>query len=85
VLFSENEKDALMMSYLKLPVFDDVKSGLKALRSDELKLYAFSNCLADDVRHLLNYAGVIDYFDGIVSVEEVKKVSSPIPLYMRIF
>lgn len=66
-------KDALMEQYRVLPPFQDVPGGLEKLRAAGCRMYAFSNGLAADVRHLLDGAGLFSYLDGIVSVDEVRR------------
>lgn len=69
---SPEEKNLLMRQYKLLPAFPDVKEGLAKLQSDNFRLFAFSNGSSADVSELLENAAIIHYFEGIVSVEEVK-------------
>ncbi|SDW09931.1 2-haloacid dehalogenase [Lutibacter oricola] len=72
VNLSDAQKSALMDEYKVLPSFPDVKKGLQKLKEDGHKLYAFSNGSANAVSNLLINAEIINYFDGVVSVEDVK-------------
>jgi 2-haloacid dehalogenase len=65
-------QDALMDQYRSLSAFDDVSAGLNQLRQAGYPMFAFSNGLARDVQNLLEHAGIYDYFQGVVSVDEVK-------------
>jgi 2-haloacid dehalogenase len=69
---SPKTRDALMTQYRTLPVFDDVVAGLEQLAQAKYPMFAFSNGLAKDIQHLLEHAGISDYFQGVISVDEVK-------------
>lgn len=68
---SSDERDELLASYRGLPAFPDVSTGLKACQSAGLHLYAFSNGRPDDVRGLLEQAGISDFFTDVVSTDEI--------------
>ncbi|GAA0407714.1 haloacid dehalogenase type II [Cocleimonas flava] len=68
----ESDKQALLESYKTLPAFDDVTDGLTAMKDSGHKLYAFSNGSAEAVEMLLVTAGIRDFFDGVVSVDDLK-------------
>jgi 2-haloacid dehalogenase len=72
VELSEADKAELMAAYRTLPAFPDVATGLRELRSAGLRMYAFSNGPAHDVNHLLETAGIQEFFQDIVSVDEIK-------------
>jgi len=76
---SFGQKDALMEQYKVLPAFPDVAAGLHILRESGYKLYAFSNGSESAISGLLKNANIMEYFHGIVSVEEVK-MFKPSPL-----
>ena len=81
---SSSQKNALMDEYSILPAFPDVEIGIQSLLKSGHKLFAFSNGSARAVSKLLTNAEIIDNFDGIVSVEEVK-VFKPSPLVYEYF
>lgn len=64
------QKTALLTEYRALPAFDDVKESLVGLKAGGYSLYAFSNGTADAVESLLTAAGILDLFDGVVSVDD---------------
>lgn len=67
------ERNRLMREYRVLPIFDDVYECLESLKAmNQTRLFAFSNGGVSDVASLLGHAGVLDFFEGIVSVEDVK-------------
>ncbi len=68
---NQSLKDSLMDEYTFLPIFPEVYAGLQTLREYEHKLFAFSNGSKKAISTLLTNAKIIDYFDGIVSVEDV--------------
>ena len=70
--FSANQKTALLTEYRGLPAFDDARESLAGLKADGHSLYAFSNGTADAVEALLLAAGVRDWFDGVVSVDDCR-------------
>jgi 2-haloacid dehalogenase len=72
VELSEADKAELMAAYRTLPAFPDVATGLRELHSAGLRMYAFSNGPAHDVNHLLETAGIQEFFQDIVSVDEIK-------------
>ncbi|TRX60666.1 haloacid dehalogenase type II [Fulvivirga sp. M361] len=72
VNFTSAQKVALLEEYMVLPVFPDVVTGLKTLNASGHSLYAFSNGEAKAVSKLLTNAKVIDYFDGLVSAENIR-------------
>ncbi|MDI1309285.1 MAG: haloacid dehalogenase type II [Methylotenera sp.] len=61
----------LMRLYQHLPPFDDALLALETLRNT-FRLFAFSNGTAAQVDAVLTNAGLRDYFEGIVSVDEVR-------------
>jgi len=69
---TEADKAELMAAYRTLPAFADVTTGLRELHSNGLRMYAFSNGPAHDVNHLLQTAGIKEFFQDIVSVDEIK-------------
>ena len=81
---SEKDKSALMRKYLELPVFVDVFDGLEQLKSADIAMYAFSNGVPEDLQQLLTHAQIIDFMDGIVSVD-VNKTFKPDPLVYQQF
>ena len=70
--FDDMVKQSLMQTYRELPAFDDVASSLEALAKRDVRLYAFSNGLADAVAGLLSNAGIDHLFDGVISVDTLQ-------------
>jgi 2-haloacid dehalogenase len=62
----------LLFDYLNLPVFPDVAPALDSLKASGCRLLAFSNGVESSLRTLLGNTGVLSYFEGVVSVDDVK-------------
>lgn len=69
---SDVQKNELLAVYRVLPAFDDVVAALEQLKQTGAQMYAFSNGAADAVEGLLQHAGIRDYFDGVVSVDDLQ-------------
>jgi 2-haloacid dehalogenase len=69
---SAGERDRLLECYRLLPAFDDVEDGLQRVKKAGYRMFAFSNGSTEAVTMLLVAAGIRDFFDGIVSVDEIK-------------
>ena len=72
VSLSGTQKEALLDSYKVLPAFDDVEEGLKRARDAGFAMYAFSNGSAAAVETLLRTAGIRDFFEGVVSADDLR-------------
>ncbi|SFH18632.1 haloacid dehalogenase type II [Modicisalibacter xianhensis] len=71
---SEHAKDRLMATYTSLPAFPDAADALARIaESRQVRCVAFSNGSRQAVSKLLEGAGILQYFDDIVSVEEVRR------------
>jgi len=72
VELSNENRNALIHLYNRLPAFDDVEAGLTEVKKAGFRIFAFSNGSAEIVESLLITAGIRDYFLGIISVDELK-------------
>ena len=72
VELSDAARRQLLTDYLNLPAFPEVLPALQALQSAGCKLLAFSNGAENSLRTLLGNAGVLSYFEGVVSVDDIK-------------
>lgn len=77
--FDAAAQQGLLDAWSHLPAFADSASGLLALQQRGIRLYAFSNGSQAAVGALLEQAGLVDFFDEIVSVEAVRSFK-PAPL-----
>jgi 2-haloacid dehalogenase len=73
-----NEIADLLSAYRRLPAYDDTRVCLSKLKGNEIEIIAFSNGKKSDLIDLFRHAGIIDYFDQIVSVDEVQ-IFKPAP------
>jgi len=69
---SEAQIEELLALYRTLPAFGDAKAGLSELKAAGHHLFAFSNGSAEAVETLLEHAGILDCFQGVISVEALK-------------
>lgn len=69
---SDGDKGRLMEGYKVLPAYADVEEGLSRLGDSGVRMFAFSNGRAGDVRGLLANAGIEGHFEGVISVDDVR-------------
>ncbi|NNK96381.1 MAG: haloacid dehalogenase type II [Desulfobacterales bacterium] len=67
---SEVMRDEILRGFSSLPPHTDVKPALTRLRSAGYRTVAFTNSSLNLVTAQIDNAGLMDYFDDIVSVEE---------------
>ena len=72
VELSEAAQRQLLTDYLNLPAFPDVPPAFEILKASGCRLLAFSNGVENSLRTLLGNAGVLAYFDAVVSVNDIK-------------
>ncbi|TYO99613.1 2-haloacid dehalogenase [Geothermobacter ehrlichii] len=72
VELSSVQKAELLAAYRRLPAFADVEKALELLRQKSCRLFAFSNGKPDDLESLLQQAGIREYFEEIVSCDEIR-------------
>lgn len=80
----EEDKQGLMQAYRILPAYDDVPEALARIRDAGFRMYGFSNGVGEAVSGLLEYAGITEFFDGVVSVDDVRSFK-PDPAVYRHF
>lgn len=66
------QRAQLMNEYTTLPAFPDAEDCLKECHDDGHRVFAFSNGSTKAVNQLLNHAGILSLFDGVVSTEDVE-------------
>ncbi|HEU5116267.1 MAG TPA: haloacid dehalogenase type II [Isosphaeraceae bacterium] len=69
---SEQDQQKLLDAQNHLPAYPDAAGGLESLKSAGLHLLAFSNGPRKVLEPLLDQAGLLSRFDGLVSADEVK-------------
>lgn len=70
IQLSEEARNHILHSFANLPPHPDIKPALTRLRSVGYHTVAFSNSSLNLITKQISNAGLKDYFDGIVSVEE---------------
>ncbi len=78
------QKDALMAQYNDLDRFPDVEPGLTRLQQLGHTMVVFSNGSPRMLDALMDAAGLRRYFDGFVSVEEVRAFKPSPKTYRRV-
>jgi len=68
---SQEREDELMAAYLALPAFDDSLPALQALKG-KYPLFAFSNGSYPALEKVLGHNNLLEQFDGLVSVDDIK-------------
>jgi 2-haloacid dehalogenase len=70
VQISEAVRNDILNSFASLPPHADIKPALTRLRSAGYRTVAFSNSSLNLIKSQMENAGLMEYFDEIVSVEE---------------
>lgn len=78
----EDTKDVLIAQYNDLEPFPDAQPGLQLLREQGHDMAVLSNGTPHMLDDLLDRAGLRDYFDACISVDEVR-VYKPSPVVYR--
>ncbi len=69
----EKARDIVTSSLRGLPAHPEVKEALSLLKKDGYKMVAFTNSSNEGVTKQLKNAGLTDYFDEILSIENIGK------------
>jgi 2-haloacid dehalogenase len=72
VLIDDDHRERLLAGFRKLPTYPDAIAALDRLRQTGARMFAFSNGTARDVGSLLTHGGIRGYFDGIVSLMDIR-------------
>lgn len=80
----EDEKDALMAQYNDLERFPDVESGLERLKGAGHAMVVFSNGTPHMLEALMDAAELRPYFEGYVSVDEIKAYKPSPKVYQHV-
>lgn len=75
---TEDQKNELLQMYRRLPAYKETIPCLKSLKENGSEVIAFSNGKKDDLISLFEHAEILQYFDQIISVDEVR-VFKPAP------
>lgn len=72
VISDDESKEALSM-ITQLPAHPDVKKGLNLLKDAGVRLATLTNSPMETLRRQLEFAGLKDYFEAILSVDAIRK------------
>lgn len=72
VHLDKDQKRELFTAHLRLPAFPDARDALRALREDGNILVALTNGTERSVRAALRHAGVIQFFENVISVDPLE-------------
>ncbi len=75
-------KSSLLQAYRVLPAFEDVAASLEALHGKGCRLYPFSNGTVEMVDAVLSHAGIVGWFEPVISVD-VLQTFKPDPRVYR--
>lgn len=67
------ERDAILRTFLRLPVHADVPAALAHLKAHGMQVIALTNSPRDQAEHALTSAGVRDLFTMVLSAETVRR------------
>ena len=81
---SAADRQDIIGAYAVLPAFPDAQKALEQLHRQSVALFAFSNGPQAVVTGLLDQAGILPYFEQVVSVEATQ-VFKPSPLVYQHF
>jgi 2-haloacid dehalogenase len=77
------DRDAILGTMRRLPAHPDVPDALERLRSAGFPLATLTNSSGDLVRAQLEHAGLLELFDRVLSIEEVRRYKpAPEPYLM---
>ncbi|MFT6895730.1 MAG: 2-haloacid dehalogenase [Paraglaciecola sp.] len=70
IKLSETMRDDILNTFASLPAHNDIKQALAQLQSAGFRTVAFSNSSLNLISTQIKNAGLTEYFDDIISVEE---------------
>jgi len=70
VKLSKTYREDILSTFANLSAHNDIKPALTTLRNNGYSTIAFSNSSLDLITKQIKNAGLIDYFDEVISVEE---------------
>lgn len=70
IKLSATMRDSILNGFANLPPHNDVKQALSRLRFAGFRVVAFSNSSLNLITNQVENAGLVEYFDDLISVEE---------------
>ena len=68
----EQAREAIVLPLQSLPAHPDVEAGLRSLKEQGFRLISFSNSSQEGVTSQFKEAGLIEFFEQVLSVEDQK-------------
>jgi len=81
ISLSDSDRDAILAGMRSLPPYPEVPESLERLRAAGIKLAALTNSTAEVAEAQLTNAGLIEYFDRVLSVDSVRRFKPAIETY----
>lgn len=81
VTISAGDREEIVELVHRLPAHPDVVESLERLRDAGLRLATLTNSSTQMVQRQLTYAGVIDYFEEVLSVDRVQRFKPAAEVY----
>ncbi|PXX99974.1 haloacid dehalogenase type II [Halomonas sp. LBP4] len=78
------DKDHLMATYARLPAFPEAATALARFSAAGVRCVAFSNGTGEAVAGLLEQAGLLEHFETVISVDEVKRFKPDPAVYAHL-
>ncbi|NLS14805.1 haloacid dehalogenase type II [Vibrio sp. SM6] len=69
-IMPDEHYEDILSTFSRLPAYHDIKPAMTMLKDADFKLVAFSNSSSALLQSQLTFAGLNDYFDDIISVEQ---------------
>jgi 2-haloacid dehalogenase len=73
VVLSDSDAKAAIQPMLRLPAHPDVRQGLQRLREASVRMVALTNSTSAGVQSQLEHAGISEFFESKLSVENIRK------------
>ncbi|TYS63491.1 haloacid dehalogenase type II [Sutcliffiella horikoshii] len=73
ISYSKKEVDSLLEQYISLRAYEEVQDVLSTLKENGKVLAVFSNGSRDMLEPLVEQAGLSNYFERIISVDDIKQ------------
>ena len=79
----EEDKKEILAAMKSLPPYDDVKEGLQLLKDAGFRLVTLTNSAKDTLQQQLKYAGLTNYFEATLSVDDFKLYKPHTEVYKK--
>ena len=79
----EEDKKEILAAMKSLPPYDDVKEGLQLLKDAGFRLVTLTNSAKDTLQQQLKHAGLANFFETTLSVDEFKLYKPHVAVYKK--